>query len=161
MNTEEMKDMSYYVVEVSFNSQNPIHRAICFHRVGNNIDLHGSYEDMISTTIPSLAYFRVVEELVSMNIKKYPNCWKLPKDAERSFEYKGLHFEGIRRLSLKERKNVSDWTINSMLTPNGWDYQDFYEHAKKADCNAYDLFMFEGKVVLPGEKCLFEFTKKI
>jgi hypothetical protein len=72
-----MKDMIYYVVEVSFRKTNPIHRSICFHRSGDHVELFGSYEDVITTNITNLAYFRVVEEITSMN-EKFENQYKLP-----------------------------------------------------------------------------------
>ncbi|MEH7116169.1 hypothetical protein V7128_01920 [Neobacillus vireti] len=72
-----MKDMNYYVVEVFFRKTNPIHRAICFHRYGGNVELFGSYEDVITTNIKHLAYFKEVEEISSMK-EKFENQYKLP-----------------------------------------------------------------------------------
>lgn len=80
MQKSEMKHMAYYVVEVAFANNNPIHRATCCHRVDGYIQLFGSYEGVISTHINKLAFFRVVESIDAMNISGYPNHFKLPKD---------------------------------------------------------------------------------
>lgn len=72
-----MKSMTYYVVEVAFSNVNPIHRAICFHRSGNNIELFASYDGLERTNVRSLAYFEVVEELESMRAN-FPNKHKTP-----------------------------------------------------------------------------------
>lgn len=74
-----MKSMSYYVVEVSFRKSNPIHRAICFHRSGGNVELFGSYEGVITMNIKNLAYFKKVEEITSMK-EKFKNQYKLPSE---------------------------------------------------------------------------------
>lgn len=61
-----MKEMTYYVVEISFRSSNPIHRAICFHQFNDNIQLFGPYNELIQANVRQLSYFNVVEEITSM-----------------------------------------------------------------------------------------------
>lgn len=78
----EMKKMTYYVVEVSFNKQNPIHRAICFHRIDGFVELFGSYEGIETHNINNLTFFRVVEEIPSMTAE-YPNKYKLPPNKKK------------------------------------------------------------------------------
>lgn len=73
-----MKNMTYYVVEVSFRKNNPIHRAICYHRHGGNVELFASYDGIIRENIKHLAYFEVVEEIKSMR-EEFENQYKLPK----------------------------------------------------------------------------------
>jgi len=73
----KMKDMKYYVVELSFSKSNPIHRAICFHRSNGNVDLTASYEGTKSTNTKNLVHFKVIEEIKSMN-EKFENQYKLP-----------------------------------------------------------------------------------
>lgn len=75
----QMKDMTYYVVELSFRANNPIHRAICFHRSNGNVELFGSYEGIISQNVKGLAYFEVVEEIPSMT-ERFENQFKLPEN---------------------------------------------------------------------------------
>lgn len=76
---ETLKKMTYYVVELSFRSNNPIHRAICFHRLDGHVELFGSYEGVISKRIEELAHFEVVEEIKSMN-EKSANHYLLPNN---------------------------------------------------------------------------------
>lgn len=75
-----LKKMTYYVVEISFRNNNPIHRAICFHRFDGHVDLFGSYEGVVSKHIEHLAHFKVVEEIESMK-HGFSNQYKLPTDA--------------------------------------------------------------------------------
>ena len=79
----QMKDMTYYVVELSFRPNNPIHRAVCFHRSNGNVELFGSYEGVISKNVKELAYFQVVEEISSMT-ERYENQFKLPASVTRT-----------------------------------------------------------------------------
>lgn len=72
-----MKKMTYYVVELSFSNNNPIHRSVCFHRVDGNVELFGSYEGVIHSKVEDLAFFKIVEEIPSMSAK-YENQNKLP-----------------------------------------------------------------------------------
>lgn len=74
---KEMKKMSYYVVELSFRNNNPIHRAVCFHRSNGNVELFGSYEGVISKNVKELSFLKVIEEVTSMN-QKFDNQFKLP-----------------------------------------------------------------------------------
>jgi len=78
----QMKNMTYYVVELSFRANNPIHRAVCFHRTSGNVELFGSYEGIISQNIKALAYFEVVEEISSMT-ERYENQFKLPESVSK------------------------------------------------------------------------------
>lgn len=75
-----MKRMTYYVVEVSFREDNPIHRAICYHRDNGYVELFGSYEGIITKEVKDLTFFRVVEEISSMK-EQFENKFKLPKNA--------------------------------------------------------------------------------
>lgn len=83
INSNEMKDLSYYVVEVSFRENNPIHRAIAFHTCDGLIELiNVSYEDQLpAMKFYELAFFRVISEIEDLNTKSYPNKLKLPKDS--------------------------------------------------------------------------------
>jgi hypothetical protein len=78
----KLKNMSYYVVEVAFNQNNPIHRSVCFHRSGGNVDMFGSYEGVISQNISQLTFFQVIEEIPVMNTIEYPNKFKLPSQVD-------------------------------------------------------------------------------
>lgn len=78
MNMKEMKKMSYYVVELSFRSNNPIHRAVCFHRSDGDVELFGSYEGIVRKNVKQLPFFKVVEEIPSMT-EPFENRFKLPE----------------------------------------------------------------------------------
>jgi hypothetical protein len=63
-----MKDMSYYIVEVSHRETNPIHRVICFHRSGGFVELFSAgYDGEERHNYKDLYSFEVVCELVEMN----------------------------------------------------------------------------------------------
>jgi hypothetical protein len=65
-----VKDMSYYIVEVSFFNGNSIHRAICFHRSSGHVELMSAgYDDENRLHISKLKHFKVICELEEMNKK--------------------------------------------------------------------------------------------
>lgn len=74
----------YYIVEVSYQDTNPIHRAIMCsyrkHEGGASVDLMSSgYEGVLSRNIEDLAYFRVIESIDAMN-KPFKNRWRVPTE---------------------------------------------------------------------------------
>ena len=81
----------YYVVEVSFRKDNPIHRAVLteyrtsgttYAKSHSATLISSGYEEPIQTDLNKLAFFRVVHEIEEMaTLHKYPNAYKLPKDA--------------------------------------------------------------------------------
>lgn len=78
----------YYVVEIAFFDNNPIHRAImCSYRThhkGASADFMGSgYEGVLSRNIEDLAYLRVIEPIESLN-SRYKNYYKLPTEMNNS-----------------------------------------------------------------------------
>jgi len=73
-----METFKWYVVEVSFNPNNPIHRAIAEARGDDIVELHGSYEEVMTRHVGKLAFFRVVSEITDMS-GSFPNQWKLPE----------------------------------------------------------------------------------
>lgn len=73
----------YYVVEVSFEENNPIHRAIMSAWRSGDMTLFATgYEQPIVICAGDLKWFRVVEEITSMD-RNYPNHFKLPREARR------------------------------------------------------------------------------
>lgn len=81
----------YYVVEVSFKEDNPIHRAILteYRTCGTTYAKSASatlsssgYEASIQVDLNKLAFFRVVHNIPELaTLHEYPNRFKLPKDA--------------------------------------------------------------------------------
>lgn len=69
-----------YVVEVSHKANNPIHRTLAFSARGNDITLYSAgYESLVSVNWKTLPWFRVIEEVASMDCE-YPNRFRLPRE---------------------------------------------------------------------------------
>jgi hypothetical protein len=72
------------------------------------------------------------------------------------FNYKGLQFEAYRNLTERESdfEKISKRITIAALTPDNYNYNEFYEVAKKN--KAYvDLFKCNGNVILPCKSNLF------
>jgi hypothetical protein len=90
------KDMTYYIVEVAYSKENPIHRVVGFHRhIGDLILFTAGYTEVININYTELYHFEVIEELKSMNEKLEV---RLPEPkryiySKSVFIGSGFHFE--------------------------------------------------------------------
>ncbi|WP_047154493.1 hypothetical protein [Aneurinibacillus tyrosinisolvens] len=76
-----------------------------------------------------------------------------------AFTYEGMVFKPLRKLVGKESdfSSISNRLNNIGLTPANWNYERFYQIAKAAQADDYDLFEINGKVVIPSLNYLFEY----
>jgi hypothetical protein len=74
------RDPTDDVVEVSFEENNPIHRAVmCCWRLDGMTLFGGGYGHPIIIHRRALKWFRIVEEILAMDCD-YPNHFKLPRE---------------------------------------------------------------------------------
>ncbi|EOU1990248.1 hypothetical protein BFS06_11510 [Clostridium perfringens] len=83
---------------------------------------------------------------------------------KKSFEYKGIKFKAYRNLKDKSNtfEDISLRIKDVGVTPEAWDYDEFYKIAGKNDC-VFDLYKIshEGKdiIVIPGKNYLFKYGR--
>lgn len=76
-----------------------------------------------------------------------------------TFTYEGLEFKPLKNLKGK----ASDFNEISMrikdigITPEGWNYNKFYELAKANNAEV-DLFEVNGRVAIPAQNYLFRYN---
>jgi hypothetical protein len=79
-----------------------------------------------------------------------------------SFNYLGLTFVPYRQLAKKEDtfEAISRRIKHINITPKGWNYDEFYETAKRAsESNAtIDIFKCNGYIVIPATNYIFEYV---
>jgi hypothetical protein len=113
-NMNEMKKMTYYVVELSFRKNNPIHRAICFHRIDGQVELFGSYEGVITRNIKDLTFFKVVDEIPSMT-EPFPNKYKLPGSVRKEAEIVKKEMVIFKRGYYENSQRMNEWAVDGKL----------------------------------------------
>lgn len=86
----------------------------------------------------------------------------LESTLEQSFTYLGIAVSPLGQLNPDE-SDINTYT--PYLSPlhispqagQAWDYDQFYEAANNAGCGEFDLFLMNGKIVLPSSNGLWEF----
>jgi hypothetical protein len=80
----------------------------------------------------------------------------------KQFKYLYRTFTPVRRFSEREQAEGIRLPLRSTgigryawCQPNTWDHEKFYEKARKAGSGNYDVFLYHGKEVVPGENELF------
>ncbi len=79
----------------------------------------------------------------------------------KSFTYLGLEFTPIRTLKGKAASydNISRRISgNELNTPYSWNYNEFYELAKKHGAGKVDIFKVNDKDRIPGTNYLFYYN---
>lgn len=84
-------------------------------------------------------------------------------EIQNTFKYKGLSFVPFKKLKTHEADFhvVSKKLRDIKITPSGWNWNKFYEAAKKAnpDNAQIDLFICNGRTVIPCENTLFGYEE--
>ena len=75
------------------------------------------------------------------------------------FEYKGLVFEAYKTLKSNDYVKTMRKCRKSNITPEGYDYHEFYKLAKKNDA-CTDLYKVNDCIVIPGSSCIFYYDEK-
>lgn len=83
------------------------------------------------------------------------------KTPQKEFEYLGLTFKPLRELKGKDAdfNDISNYITLSGKTPKNWNYEEFYELAKKNGAARIDIFLIDNKEMIPASSCLFYYTK--
>lgn len=81
----------------------------------------------------------------------------------KSFKYNGKKFTPVRQFTREEQKTGIGLPLRSIGINNydqgNWNYEDFYKEAKKAGAGEIDIFLMEGKHVVPATNELFEYRQ--
>ncbi|QDX94721.1 hypothetical protein EEL30_22020 [Brevibacillus laterosporus] len=77
----------------------------------------------------------------------------------KNFTFEGLQFKPLNTLKGKQGEffAISKRISDKGLTPEDWNYDEFYQVAKENGAGEIDLFEMNGKVVIPAENYLFEY----
>lgn len=95
--------MKYYVVEVAWNSNNPIHRTIVS-TFDNNLFEFIDYEDFIRVEKDEIHYFKIIAEIKEMN--KRPKKFLIDKyGKEKNMKSAEEMFEELGYRKIKSPKN--------------------------------------------------------
>ena len=80
----------------------------------------------------------------------------------KSFEYKGVVFEAYKNVKNRAKDahfQVMQKCTKSDITPEGYDYYEFYKIAKKH--GAYtDLYKVNGRVCIPSLNLIFYYDER-
>jgi len=77
----------------------------------------------------------------------------------KNFEYNGLKVKPLRHFSPRETFFYVTKRCNSirMGANRGWDWDQFYQKANQAKCGNIDVFLVNGRQVVPCKHELFEY----
>lgn len=76
----------------------------------------------------------------------------------KKFVYLGMEFSPVRSLSPNEDFSTISKRLRSMGVDNyngNWDYASFYTAAQESGCEDFDIFLYEGRNVIPARNELF------